>query len=188
MSQISHPIIALAETLEQRWENYRQNGEFDLFVEFTLSLNGLTEQLHRRHLPGLVRACQELENTALALFGDNSMHPIPIDQANGIGRQLSIIISELGRHEAPEMQMRRGTDASSDDESWYRPRDVLIVARVQHPWNKALGDQLAFFGFHAKEIRWNEDPATAKAPLVMTRARPRWLCSDAFAIELNCHF
>jgi diguanylate cyclase (GGDEF)-like protein len=169
MPLISQSIVALAKTLAQRWEDYRENGQFDLFVEFTLSLNGLTEQLNRRHLPGLLRACQELENTALTLFGDSSMHPIPIDQANAIGRQLSIILSELHRHETPDdQQTRRVSDAAPVQEStWHQPRDVLIVARARHPWNKALGEQLAFFGFRPKELRWNEHPADNEAPLAI---------------------
>ena len=47
MSAIPHAVIALAETLERRWKQYLHNGDFDAFVEFTLSLNGLTEQLDR---------------------------------------------------------------------------------------------------------------------------------------------
>ena len=73
MFAIPHSLIALAETLELRWKSYREGGDSDVFVEFTLSLNSLTEQLSQQHLPGLVRACQELENTALSLFGDKPM-------------------------------------------------------------------------------------------------------------------
>ena len=61
MFAIPHSLIALAETLELRWKSYREGGDSDVFVEFTLSLNSLTEQLSQQHLPGLVRACQELE-------------------------------------------------------------------------------------------------------------------------------
>jgi diguanylate cyclase (GGDEF)-like protein len=168
MPHISHSIIAMAETLELRWDSYRENGEFDLFVEFTLSLNGLTERLHRRHLPGLLRACQELENTALALYGDSSMHPIPIDQANAINRQLSIILSELRRHETPAILPRRLSDAPCEDEKkWSQPRDVLIISRHAHPWSAALNEQLSFFGFKPKPFRWNEEVVTDEPPLAI---------------------
>lgn len=168
MSHVSHSIIALAETLELRWENYRGSGEFDLFVEFTLSLNGLTEQLTRRHLPGLVRACQELENAALALFGDSTMHPIPIDQANAIDRKLSIILTELRRHETPAVQTRRLTDfPDKNEEAWKHPRQVLIISRAEHPWTTALAEQLTFFGFLPKEQRWDEQTADDEPPLAI---------------------
>ena len=45
MKTVSHSLIALAETLELRWRSYLESGNFDHFVEFTLSLNGLTERL-----------------------------------------------------------------------------------------------------------------------------------------------
>ncbi|KXB31865.1 hypothetical protein AT959_05845 [Dechloromonas denitrificans] len=155
MPAISHSVIALAETLELRWKSYREGGDSDVFVEFTLSLNGLTEQLSRQHLPGLVRACQELENAALALFGDRSMHPIPDDQASAIERQLGIILTELHRHETPAVQPRRQTDEpDNNDEAWHRPRRVLIVSRAEHPWTASLSEQLSFFGFKPAEQRW----------------------------------
>lgn len=161
-------MIALAATLESRWEEYRARGEVDLFVEFTLSLNGLTEHLNRRHLPGLVRACQELENTALALFGDSSMHPLPCDQSNAIGRHLSIILTELRRHGMPATQTRRQSDDPDERENACRqPRQVLIVARAKHPWTTALSEQLAFFGFTPREVRWGETPQTDEPPLAI---------------------
>ena len=157
MPAIPHSVIALAETLELRWESYRDGGESDVFVEFTLSLNGLTEQLNRQHLPGLVRACQELENTALALFGDSSMHPISLDQANAIERQLGIILAELHRHETPAVLTRRNSDVgNSPEDTWNRPRKVLIVSRPGHLWTASLSEQLIFFGFSPSHICWEE--------------------------------
>ena len=81
MTNAPRPIHKLAEALENGWAAYRARGEFDVFVEFVVLLNGLAEQLHKRHLPGLVRHCQELENTALTLFAEPGMHPVPLDQA-----------------------------------------------------------------------------------------------------------
>jgi diguanylate cyclase (GGDEF)-like protein len=168
MAHIPSSIIALAATLESRWEDYRAKGEVDLFVEFTLSLNGLTEQLTRRHLPGLVRACQELENTALTLFGDSSMHPIPHDQANAISRQLIIILTELRRHEAPATPARRQTDDLAGHEiACEQPREIVVVSRPNHPAAKKLGEQLSFFGFTPRHARWGETPKSDAPPLAI---------------------
>lgn len=166
MFNFPHSVIALAESLERRWKNYRESGAFDVFVEFTLSLNGLTEHLNRHHLPGLVRACQELENTALSLFADSSMHPIPLDQANGIERKLSIILAELHRHETPAIQARRLLDdpASVPEDAWNRPRRVLIVARQGHAWSTSLAEQLNFFGFRPEELAWDAEPVDEDEP------------------------
>jgi len=168
MLTIPHSVIALAETLELRWKNYRDCGESDAFIEFTLSLNGLTEQLSRQHLPGLVRACQELENTALALFGDRSMHPIALDQSNAIARQLGIILTELQRYETPAVITRRVSDSvDSQDESWTRPRKVVIVSHASHPWTASLSEQLSFFGFTPEACRWDAQPSANNPPLAI---------------------
>lgn len=168
MPIIAHSIIALAETLERRWKSYRTGGEFDRFVEFTLSLNGLTEQLNRQHLPGLVRVCQELENTALALFGDKSMHPVSGDQAAAIERQLAIILNELYRHETPALLGRRSYDLHAErNDNWNKPRDILLVARTGHPWAESLSEQLRFFGFSPCSMHWENSAALAEAPLAI---------------------
>jgi diguanylate cyclase (GGDEF)-like protein len=166
MFSISYLILALAETLEQRWETYRERGDFDQFVEFTLSLNGLTEQLNNQQLPGLVRACQELENTALSLFATPSAHPIPVVRANAMERQLNVILRELRQHETPAVMARRGMDRIKKyEDTWNRPRKVMIVSRINHPWMLALSEQLSFFGFFPEELRWGAQPTHHEPPL-----------------------
>ena len=166
MFAISHSILALAETLELRWKTYRESGDFDQFVEFTLSLNGLTGQLNNQQLPGLVRACQELENTALSLFVDRSMHPVAIDLANAMERQLIIILAELRQHETPAVLARRGIDhATKQEDNRNQLRKILIVSRVNHPWTVSLSEQLSFFGFFPEELRWGTLPAYNEPPL-----------------------
>ncbi len=168
MFAIPHSLIALAETLELRWKSYRGGGDSDVFVEFTLSLNSLTEQLNQQHLPGLVRACQELENTALGLFGDSSTHPITAEEADAIEHHLGIILTELQRYETPAVIARRNNDNSeSGADVWRHPRQVLIVSRAEHPWTASLSEQLAFFGFSPGEQRWEEMPEMAEPPLAV---------------------
>ena len=166
MLKISHSVIALAKTLELSWKKYRSDGDSDVFVEFTLSLNGLTEQLNHQHLPGLVRACQELENTALALFGDQSTHPIAQHQTNAIERQLSIILDELKRYETPAVSTRRASDSEKiDEEDWGHPRKVLIISHENHPWTASLSEQLCFFGLTPEARCWDEPIREEETPL-----------------------
>jgi len=168
MSTIPHAVIALAETLERRWKQYLHSGSFEAFVEFTLSLNGLTEQLDRLQLPGLVRACQDLENVALALFGSEETHPISQDESVCIEKQLATILRELHRHETPAVAHRH-SDSEPDEQpsEWTRPRDILIVARPGHPWSGSLCEQLAFFGFQPREMRWDSEPSRETSPLAV---------------------
>ncbi|MBS1196866.1 MAG: response regulator receiver modulated diguanylate cyclase [Proteobacteria bacterium] len=167
MSAIPHAVIALAETLERRWKQYLHSGNFDAFVEFTLSLNGLTEQLDRLSLPGLVRACQELENLALTLFGGDNTHPIGPEDSDAIQRQLTVILRELHRHETPAVALRQTDQEEPQAEGWNRPRDVLIVSRPAHPWTASLFEQLQFFGFHPHEVRWEQELEAEIMPLAV---------------------
>lgn len=166
MPPIAKSILSLAKSLEERWAEYRAGGTSNAFVEFTLALNGLTEQINRLHLLGLVRACQELENTALALFGDDSMHPISREQINAISRQIDVILSELKRQNTPATHIRRKADTPEQrGDDWDQPRKVLIISRQNHPWTVALSEQLTFFGFASDCIQWHEQPA-ANEPLL----------------------
>jgi diguanylate cyclase (GGDEF)-like protein len=167
MSHSFHTVIALAESLERSWQAYRERGEFDLFVEFTVSLNGLTERLRRRQLPGLVRACQELENAALALFGDRSQHPVAIDQANRIERRFAQLLNELRRQQQPVPGRRLSDNGIAPEEITPRPRRILIVAPSGHTWTNSLQAQLAFFGFTAEQFDWKATPNPAAPPLAV---------------------
>lgn len=147
MKAVSHSLIALAETLELRWKAYRESGLFDHFVEFTLSLNGLTERLSQANLPGMASASSELEHAALALFGDSEAHPVGLGQAAQIERQLNTIVELLHRHETPAVITKRMDDHEVPVRATGRPRTVLVGSRPEHPWAAALSEQLSFFGF-----------------------------------------
>lgn len=169
MFAVPHAVIALAESLELHWQQYRDNGGFEAFVEFTLSLNGLTERLSQLQLSGLLRAGEALESAALALFGDPSTHPISPAAAAGIEAQLAAILSELRRYETPAVACRRQSDAAEipDGQEWNRPRQVLIVSRPNHPWTAALGEQLGFYGFQPRHMGWADEAGEAEAPLAV---------------------
>ena len=168
MSHSFHSVIALADNLERSWQAYREHGEFDLFVEFTVSLNGLTERLRRRQMPGLVRASQELENAALALFGDRYQHPMAIDQANGIERRFAQLLGEIRRqqHPFPARRLSDGSTTTPEDVS-ARPRRILIVAPNGHAWTASLQAQLAFFGFTAELTDWQSAANPTTPPLAI---------------------
>ena len=166
MQTVSHSLIALAQSLELRWQSYRESGDFDQFIEFTLSLNGLTERLGQQNLPGLASACGELEHRALALFNDSATHPVTNENANAISQQLNTILRVLHRHETPAVIAKRLSDKEDDErDQWIRQRNVLIVSRPGHPWTAALVEQLSFYGFKAHAASWDDAPAMDEPPL-----------------------
>ena len=168
MKTVSHSLIALAETLELRWQSYCNSGDFNQFIEFTLSLNGLTERLSQQNLPGLASACEELENRALALFNDSTTHPVPEAQAEGISQQLNTILRVLRQHETPAVIAKRLSDSEEEErERWVRQRNILIISRPAHPWTAALVEQLAFYGFKPHTATWEDTPELADEPLAL---------------------
>src|SRR5574343_1804104 len=158
MQTVPHSLIALAETLELRWQSYRESRDFDQFIEFTLSLNGLTEHLRQQNLPGLASACEELENRALALFNDGEAHPVTSENTDAISLQLNTILRVLQRHETPAVIAKRLSDKEEDErDQWVRQRNVLIVSRPGHPWSAALVEQLSFYGFKPHTLAWDDE-------------------------------
>lgn len=168
MHAVSHSLIALAKTLDLRWQNYRSSGDFDQFVEFTLSLNGLTEHLRQQNLPGLAGACQELENRALASLTDHTLRPLSDEQAEAISQQLTVILQLLLRHETPAVMAKRLSDTADEArDPWIRQRKVLIVSRPDHAWRTALIEQLSFYGFRPHGIGWDETSEACEEPLAI---------------------
>jgi len=168
MHEFSNSLIALAKTLDHRWQEYRSSGNFDQFVEFTLSLNGLTERLSRQNLPGLASACEDLENRALAFFTDRTQPRVSEEQADAISQQLSSILQLLHRHEAPALIPKRATDTANEEhDPLMRQRNVLIVSQSGHDWCAALVEQLSFYGFWPNSIAWDEEPDLSEAPLAI---------------------
>src|SRR5574343_1068804 len=204
MHEVSHSFIALAKTLELRWQNYRSSGNFDQFVEFTLSLNGLTERLNQQNLPGLASACQELENRALACFTDHTLPPVSDEQAGAISQQLGTILRVLQRHETPAVIAKRLSDKEEDErDQWVRQRNVLIVSRPGHPWSAALVEQLSFYGFRPHTLDWDDEAELDEAPLAIVlvpdhenstypqhalaalqRLRPRYVASYIYCLSV----
>ena len=156
--------------LEMRWEEYLERGSFEHFVEFALALNCLTEQFSRLKLPGLVRLCEGLENTSLALFGDNSTHPIPAHEANTLNRQLEILMQTVKMAQPRQQGARR--DVAGDEDApaageWVKPRQVWVIAEHAHPWVVGLIEQFSFFGFTMSRYAWEVSPAAAESPLAI---------------------
>ncbi|MDR2838921.1 MAG: diguanylate cyclase [Azonexus sp.] len=157
---------ALAKNLEDHWRGYRVSGDFAFFVEFTVSLNSLTEYLKQRHMPGLMRLAEELEHIALALFGDVTQHPLTTDPAGDIERKLAHLLGELRRHKETPAPSRRQSDLPGGD-ARTRSRGVLIVAADDHPGLETMRGQLSFFGFLPTVTSWAEPTAGTQAPLAI---------------------
>ena len=97
--------------LRTRWENYVNVGSFELFIEFTVTVNSLVEHFNRMRLPGLVRMCEGLENLALARLGSPESHPIPDQDIASLQRQVDTLLGAVdsSRQVATERRTRRSS-------------------------------------------------------------------------------
>lgn len=158
-------------SLKARWQEYRDQGNFEHFVEFTLALDNLTEHLNRLKLPGLLRQCEGLENAALALFGDASSHPVSARDAAALEHQVDALLHTIETAQAAsagaeEDQRRRTASSSHAEAEWAKPRSIWLIAEERHAWVPGLVEQLGFFGFRVFRFGWSDPAPDAASPLV----------------------
>lgn len=150
------------------WQRYRKDSSFENFVEFAVSLNSFTEFLIAKGPNGLLHSARELEQNALAQFGDERTHPINDialqdlhDRVHNISRLVEQQIAT-----ASQQQERRdnGDEASGNI---HRARDVWLIAQNKEPWVDLLA-QLGYFGVRVDFFTWDQLPAPMQSnPIVM---------------------
>jgi diguanylate cyclase (GGDEF)-like protein len=169
MLPLSNVISDRMYVVRSRWEHYVADGTFELFIEFTVAVNSLTEYFNRMRLPGLVRICEGLENTALAALGTPTTHPIAAADIATLQHQVDALIDAVAASRAPVAE-RRSEDAASDagDAEWIKPRSVwLIHATDMREMAQALSRQLIFFGFQTRQLSWQGGRPAGDAPLAV---------------------
>jgi diguanylate cyclase (GGDEF)-like protein len=180
-------LDACLRSLKARWKDYRLEGSFEHFVEFTLALDNLTEQLNSLKLPGLLRQCEGLENAVLALFGDESSHPVNAQDAAALERQIDTLLHTIESALAPppgadEEQRRHPSPLPHAGAEWAKPRAIWLIAEEHHAWVPGLAEQLGFFGFRVFRFGWDEPAPTDSSPLVALFIPP----ADGYAaVELQ---
>ena len=187
-SPLQRPLDGCLLSLRGRWQEYRLQGSFEHFVEFTLALDNLTEQLNRLKLPGLQRQCEGLENAALTLFGDETSHPIGAQDAAALERQTDALIHTIETALAPpsrteEEHRRHPLALPQAGAEWAKPRAIWLIAEERHAWVPGLAEQLGFFGFRVCRFGWGDPAPNEASPLVALFIPP----PDGYAAaELRC--
>lgn len=164
----THSLDERLGALVARWQDYREQGSFELFVEFSVALNSLSEQLGRLRLPGLLRIAQGLENAALARFGDTSAHPLPESDVLALQRQVDTLIGAIASARKPvgERRAEEGKVAVPDPE-WVRPRAVWLVSAGENDLVSGLERQLRHFGFRVLRLDWTQTLPADEAPMAV---------------------
>ena len=172
LSADQRTLASCLQSMQARWQDYRRVGSFEHFVEFTLALDCVTEKLDRLKLPGLLRQCEGLENAVLALFGDDTSHPINPQEAGALERQVETVLRSIEAAQAPrdspESENRRAAfPAAQAGADWVKPRAIWLVTEAGHPWVAGLTEQLGFFGFRVSRVGWREALPGDQSPLVV---------------------
>lgn len=163
-----HSIDDRLYVLRTRWELYIAEGRFEQFIEFAVTVNSLVEYFNQLHLPGLVRLCEGLENTALSKLGDPHTHPIDAQAILALQRQMDAMLGSVAN--ARPRPTQRLTDVAGAEkqpiEDWIKPRTAwMIVAPQKSELTHALRLQLQFFGIKILELGWEDEcpPALPEA-------------------------
>jgi len=156
--------------LRTRWERYVSNGSFELFIEFTVAVNSLAEHFNRMRLPGLVRICEGLENSALSRLGTTESHPIAAHSIAELQRQMDTLLGAVASLRLPvaERRVDEKPSAETPEVDWIKPRSVwLVVAPEMREMAKALKQQIRFFGFQMQEMLWGGALPEGDMPLAV---------------------
>ena len=156
--------------LRSRWESYVNAGSFELFIEFTVTVNSLVEHFNRMRLPGLVRMCEGLENLALARLGTPESHPISEQDIALVQRQVDTLLGAVdsSRPVTTERRTRPERPEGTRNIEWIKPRMVwMVVAPEMREMANALRQQIDFFGFLTEEIPWTGELPASEAPLAV---------------------
>ncbi|MBW7903828.1 MAG: diguanylate cyclase [Rhodocyclaceae bacterium] len=169
MSQTTlHRLDERLGAFDARWRDYVSQGSFEQFVEFSVALNSLAEQLGHLRLPGLLRISEGLENAALARFGDPESHPLAAQEIAALQRQVDALSGAIALARQPVGE-RRSEDLPSSviDPEWVRPRRVWVVAADGCEMTGGLVEQLRHFGFQPQRYGWDEVLPEAEQPLAV---------------------
>ena len=159
-------LLKKCESFAATWRAYRATPSFEQFVEFAITLSSFAEFLHGKGLSGLNQLSRDLEQQALALFGDDDTHPIsPAAMAELDSRVASLssrITAYLDAASRPIEERRAAveTPAAADLSSGRR---IWFVAEQMAPWQELI-TQLGYFGIQVNHYAWATLPPDGDEP------------------------
>ncbi|MDR3322896.1 MAG: diguanylate cyclase [Zoogloeaceae bacterium] len=145
------------QTLRQVWARYRARPDFEHFVVFSSLLNSFTDALTDKTQAGLLHVCRQLEQQALALFGDEKSHPVSAQKMEALDKRVTRL-SELMRYYAGEgkvLQERRRVAQEKDGASGAPNAARICLMGEQGPHWHDLMAQLGYFGISARQGGWD---------------------------------
>ena len=165
----THALEARMSVIQQRWNAYLSEGRLEQFIEFTIAVNSLTEQLNRLRMPGLSRLSAGLENAALDKLEPQHDYPLAVADVEVMQRQLEALSSAISALHPPLAEQRSNASKQELLEPvWIKQRAVWIISAPQkHNMAEALANQLGFFGFTTTQLDWETRITDDDMPLAV---------------------
>ncbi|GAB3251573.1 GGDEF domain-containing response regulator [Chitinimonas naiadis] len=159
-----------SQALTATWHAYKAAPRFEQFVEFAVTLSSFAEFLHGKGLSGLNQIARDLEQQALALFGDENSHPVPPDslkeldsRAEGLAARIASFIENSNR---PVEDRRTGHEREAVSVDIPPNRRVWFVGSSMVPW-RDLTTQLGYYGIHVEVFGWQNIPRNQEEPAIL---------------------
>lgn len=158
---VANPALQHKETaLQAAWSRYRAQPRFDNFVEFALLLNSLTEYLIDKSMTGLLHACRQLEQQALALFGDERSHPIASGPMGELERGVARVGELLRNYAAggePFPERREQDRGCAAEPALSGALRLQLVGEAGTHWRELIS-QFGYFGVRVDKGGWDVPP------------------------------
>ncbi|HLA34280.1 MAG TPA: diguanylate cyclase [Rhodocyclaceae bacterium] len=177
-----------SDSLRVAWMGYRSAPRFEHFVEFAVTLSSFADFLNSNGLSGLCQLARELEQQALALFGDETTHPVSAEQLTELEARIDALHLRVGgilEAKTQPIEDRRSTPVAALATPAAAPalkgkmvpaeatvvevssgRCIWFIGNRLDPWRDLL-NQLVFFGIHIEAYEWGTAPEQAEEPTMM---------------------
>ncbi|MFC4158345.1 GGDEF domain-containing response regulator [Chitinimonas lacunae] len=157
--------------LTATWDGYCSTPTFENFVEFAVTLNSFAEFLIARGLSGLHHLGRDLEQVALALFGDERSHPIKPETMAELDQKLKGLVERVSDYIAansrPREERRISTSPLAAPSDLQPVRQLWLVSQNEESWRDLIA-QLGYFGIEVDIFRWDAVPAESPSvPLLL---------------------
>lgn len=149
--------------------NYCATPDFELFVEFGVSLSSFSDFLQVKGLSGLHKMSNSLEQRVLTLFEDVERHQISTQTILDVQRLLEELITRVNRFlesNSRSMPDRRSRDNGAHLTEPVPPQRVWFVGDKTGQW-KPLVTQLQYFNIEVHIYAWSEVPPGSEEPTLV---------------------
>lgn len=152
-----------------KWQGYVDAPRFEQFIEFAVCASSFTEFLDGKGLSGLHQICRSLEQQVLALFGDESSHPIPPATLAELNSQIdelrTRVASFIDNNSRPMAERRAHHEAQVVCDLTPTHR-IWLIGQQAEQWS-GLAAQLGYFGIHAEMYHWDNIAARTDEPAIV---------------------